>query len=73
MDSGIIGFNKIDMFLICSRIVNTIVFILSGFSFLKDHGSESLKYLLASKEKPTTDFIYSFKFCLFIKSINGAS
>ena len=49
--------------------MNKIAFILSGFFFLNTQGSESLKYLFASKEKVTTFFIYSFKFCLLIKSI----
>ena len=67
---GIIGLKRMEMFLICSHIVNKIVFILFGSLFLKDQGSESLKYLLALKEKPITSFKYSFKFCLFINSIS---
>ena len=59
---GMIGFNKIDIFLICSTIVFKIVFILSLSFFFKAQGSESLKYLFASKEKSTTILIYSFKF-----------
>jgi len=57
---GIIGLSNILMFFICSTIVNSTAFILSGSFFLTAQGSESLKYLLASKEKPTTIFIYSF-------------
>ena len=68
VDIGIIGLNNIEMFFICSSIVNNIAFIRSLSLFLIDHGSESLKYLLASKEKFITVFKYSFKFCLLISS-----
>ena len=55
---GIIGFNNILKFLICSETVNKMVFILSGSFFLTAQGSKSLKYLLVENEKFTTVLIY---------------
>ena len=59
--SGITGFNKIEIFLINSKAVNTIVFnhILSYFFF---QGSWSLKYLLDANNDSIRKFIYSFIF-----------
>ena len=54
---GIIGNKRILMFLICSTIEYKIEFIFLTSVFLSDQGSESLKYLLESKEYSITCFI----------------
>ena len=54
---GIIGNNKIEIFLITSKETYTIVFCLFLLSFLFQ-GASSLKYLFASNDLPTTNLTY---------------
>ena len=54
---GIIGFNKIEIFAICSRAVCKILFIFSTLFFFSFHGSSSLMYLFVKKLIFITDFM----------------
>ena len=53
---GIMGFNKIEIFAICSKDKCKILFIFSLLSF-NFHGSSSLIYLFVKKLMLITDFI----------------
>ena len=54
---GIMGFNKIEIFAICSRAMCKILFIFLILVFLSFHGSSSLIYLFVKKLILIIDFI----------------